>query len=63
MGGPPLRADQPPGDQLQAIAKGKLIESGADYADVFRELQIRPERYDEIVTGILHPVRVKRLKV
>jgi hypothetical protein len=63
MAGIPSREDQPPGDQLQAIPKGKLIESGADYESVFRELQIRPERYDEVVTGILQPVRAKRIKM
>lgn len=58
----PARADQPPGDELQAIPKKRLVESGADYREALTELQIREERWDEVVTGILQVIRGKKVK-
>ena len=59
----PSRHDRLPGEQLQAIQKQHLVESGADYKDIFNELQIKPEHHNEVVTGILHQIRRgKRLK-
>jgi hypothetical protein len=45
-----------------AIPKHKLLESGSDYAFIFTEMQIRPECWDEVVYGIIHPIRAKRIK-
>lgn len=58
----PSRDDQPSGEELQAIPKSKLVESGSDYSRIFDELQIKPEHHDEVVTGILQPIRAKRIK-
>jgi len=58
----PSGRNQVSGDHLQAILKHNLVESGADYADIFNELQIKPEHHDEIVTGIIHQIRPKRMK-
>jgi hypothetical protein len=58
----PSRDDQPSGEELQAIPKSKLVESGSDYAHIFDDLQIKLEHHDEVVTGILHPIRAKRIK-
>ena len=58
----PSGRNQVSGNHLQAILKHNLVESGADYADIFNELQIKPEHHDEIVTGIIHQIRPKRMK-
>ena len=58
----PSRRDRAPGDRLQAIPRSKVVESGADYAEIFNELQIKCEHHDKIVTGILHHIRGKRMK-
>lgn len=62
MGVLPSRSDQPSGELLQAIPKHRLSESGSDYASIFTEMQIRPERWNEVVRGIIYPVRAKRIK-
>lgn len=58
----PSHHNQPSGDLLVAIPKHKLLESGSDYAFIFTEMQIRPECWDEVVYGIIHPIRAKRIK-
>jgi hypothetical protein len=60
--GAPARHDRLSGERLKAIPKHRLVESGADYAEVLNELQIKPEHHDEIVTGILYKLRCKRIK-
>lgn len=60
--GTPARHDRLPGSDLKLIPKSKLVESGTDYAEILDELQIKPEHRDEVLTGILHEVRKKRMK-
>jgi hypothetical protein len=55
-------ADRPKGSDLRQRRLPEIHESPADYADLFRALQIRPESYERFLNGVLKVVRQKNIK-
>jgi hypothetical protein len=55
-------ADRPKGSALRQRRLTEINESAADYADLFRALQIRPESYERFLNGVLKVVRQKNIK-
>jgi hypothetical protein len=54
--------DRPRGSALRQRRLPEIHESVADYADLFRALQIRPESYERFLNGVLKVVRQKNIK-
>jgi hypothetical protein len=57
-----LNAGRLKGAQLRLRHQLASTESAADYADLFRTLQIRPGLYQRFLDGILKVVRQKNIK-
>lgn len=55
-------AGRPKGSTLRPRRLTAVHESPADYADLFRALQIRPESYERFLNGVLKVLRQKNMK-
>jgi hypothetical protein len=55
-------ADRPKGSTLRQRHQQDINESAADYADLFRTLQIRPDHYERFLDGVLKVLRTKHIK-
>ena len=55
-------AGRPHGSTLRQRHHQNINESAADYADLFRTLQIRPEQHERFLDGVLKVIRQKNIK-
>jgi hypothetical protein len=54
--------DRPKGSTLRLRHQLNVNESVDDYADLFRNLQLRPELYERFSDGVLKVIRQKNIK-
>ena len=54
--------DRPKGSTLRQRHQRNINESVDDYADLFRNLQLRPEFYERFSDGVLKVIRQKNIK-
>jgi hypothetical protein len=57
-----VTGDRPKGSTLRQRHQLNINESVDDYADLFRNLQLRPELYERFLDGVLKVIRQKNIK-
>jgi hypothetical protein len=57
-----VAGDRPKGSTLRQRHQLNINESVDDYADLFRNLQLRPELYERFSDGVLRVIRQKNIK-